>query len=42
MAHNFNHIVEIKGLLKVTGTHVHSKSGTIWDIVQYRDITKGH
>ena len=34
MACNFNCPIDIEGLLKVTGSHVHCKSGNISETVQ--------
>jgi len=38
VACNFNILVEIEGLLKVTGSHIHCKCGTFSQLVQDRDI----
>jgi len=35
---NFNRYIETKGLIEVTGSHVHSKSGNISETVQDRDV----
>jgi len=34
MACNFNYVVETEGLLKVTSSHVHCRSGTISEMLQ--------
>jgi len=42
-ARDLNFIVKGEGLLKVTGSHVHWKSGNISEMVIYRDVlTTGH
>jgi len=38
IAYNFNCLIEAEGLLKVTGSHVHRKSGNISDTVQDGDV----
>jgi len=43
MACNLSFIVKSEGVLKVTGTHIHLKSGTISKTVLDRDnVTTGH
>ena len=43
MACNLNVIVKSEGVLTVTGSHIHFKSGSILKTVQDRDIvTTGH
>ena len=37
MACKFNSLIETEGLFKVTGSHIHWKSGNILETVQYRD-----
>jgi len=39
VACNFSCRIEPEGLLKVTGSHVHCKSGNISETVQDRDVT---
>jgi len=38
VACNFNCLIKTGGLLKVTGSHVHCKSGNISETVQDRDV----
>jgi len=38
VACNFNCLIETEGLLKVTGSHVHCKSGNVSEKVQDRDV----
>jgi len=42
VACNFSCRIEPEGLLKVTGSYVHCKSGNISETVQDRDITTDH
>jgi len=38
MACNFSFVVKDKGVLKVTGSHVHFKSGSVFKTVLDKDI----
>ena len=38
LACNFNCLIDIEGVLKVTGSHVHCKSGNVSETVQDRDV----
>jgi len=40
MACNFNCCIETEGILKVTGSHIHRKSGNISEMAQDRDVRR--
>jgi len=38
MAYNLSFVVKYEGVLKVTGSHVHFKSGSVLKAVQDKDV----
>jgi len=42
MAYNLSFIVKSEGVLKITGSHVHFKSGIVSKMVLDRDIVTSH